>query len=184
MSRVGKMPIELPSGVTLTVDDKNKVTVKGPKGELSQKVNKYIQVKQEGNIIHVTRPNDTIQMKMDHGTTRALIFNMVKGVSEGFTKTLVIKGVGYRAEMQGQDLVMQLGHTHPDIVKAVPGVQMSVNTKDMEVTVSGIDKQLVGQVAAVIREKRKPEVYHGKGVRYKDEYIALRQPSSAKKSAK
>lgn len=184
MSRIGRMPIELPSGVSVTVDENNKVTVKGPKGELSQKFNKYIEFKQEGNTLHVLRPNDSIQMKMNHGTARAIVFNMVKGVSEGFSKTLVIKGVGYRAEMQGNDLVMQLGHTHLDVVKAVKGVEISVNTKDMEVTVTGIDKQLVGQVAAMIREKRKPEVYHGKGVRYKDEHVALRQPTSAKKSAK
>ena len=183
MSRIGRMPIEIPTGVNVTISDDNKVTVKGPKGELSQKFNKLISIKQDGNVLHVSRPDDTIQMKMNHGTVRAIVFNMIKGVSEGFSKTLVIKGVGYRAEMQGKDLVMQLGHTHPDIVKAVPGIEMSVNTKDMEVTVTGIDKQLVGQIAAQIREKRKPEVYHGKGVRYKDEVVSLRQPASAKKTA-
>ena len=183
MSRIGRMPIEIPTGVSVTIDANNKVTVKGPKGELSQKFNKLISFKQEENVLHVTRPDDSIQMKMNHGTARAIVFNMVKGVSEGFSKTLVIKGVGYRAEMQGRDLVMQLGHTHPDVVKAVDGIEMSVNTKDMEVTVTGIDKQLVGQIAAQIREKRKPEVYHGKGVRYKDEVVSLRQPASAKKTA-
>lgn len=183
MSRIGRMPIELPTGVSVTIAEGNKVIVKGPKGELSHKFNKLIKFNQEGNVLHVTRPDDSIQMKMNHGTARAIVFNMVKGVSEGFSKTLVIKGVGYRAEMQGKDLVMQLGHTHPDVVKAVDGIEISVNTKDMEVTVSGIDKQLVGQIAAQIREKRKPEVYHGKGVRYKDEIVLLRQPASAKKSA-
>ena len=184
MSRIGKMPIHLPKGVEVKISDDNVLTVKGPLGELHQQVNPQIEMKVEDGVLNFTRPNDEKSTKAMHGLYRALASNMVKGVSEGFTKTLVIKGVGYRAEMQGKDLVMQLGHTHPDVVKAVDGIEMSVNTKDMEVTVTGIDKQLVGQIAAQIREKRKPEVYHGKGVRYKDEYIALRQPSSAKKSAK
>jgi large subunit ribosomal protein L6 len=176
------MPITIPQGVTVKVDG-NVVTVKGPKGELKKSIEKSISFEEKDGKLYCKRPDDSIFCKMNHGTARAIVADMVKGVTEGFSKELLIKGVGYRAEMQGKDLVMHLGHTHPDIVKAVEGVEISVNTKEMSIKVEGIDKQLVGQVAATIRAKRKPECYHGKGVRYKGEVVVLRQPASAKKTA-
>lgn len=182
MSRIGREPVTIPENVTLTVDG-NKVTVKGPKGELTAKVNPHLSYEVKDGKLHVTRPNDSIQMKMIHGTTRANIHNMVVGVTEGFTKVLTIKGVGYRAEMRGKDLVLHVGHSHEDVVHAVEGVEISFDTKNLEISVKGIDKQLVGQVAATIREVRKPECYHGKGIRYKDEVVVLRQAASAKKTA-
>lgn len=178
MSRIGRKPITLPEGVTITVDGA-KVTVKGPKGELSREFNKHLSIEVNGNEVLVTRPSD--DYKMIHGTTRALLNNMVEGVHTGFTKVLEIKGVGYRAEMRGSDLVLHVGHSHEDIVHPVEGVDVSV--KQSEITISGIDKQKVGQFAAVVRSYRKPECYHGKGIRYKDEVIALRQPASAKKQS-
>lgn len=182
MSRIGREPITIPSGVTISVKD-NVVTVKGPKGELSKKFNAHLNFEEKDGKFLVTRPDDSIVMKMNHGTARALINDMVKGVNEGFTKTLEVKGVGYRAEMRGTDLVLHVGHSHEDVVHPIDGVKISINTKTMEIVVEGIDKQVVGQQAAVIRDVRKPECYHGKGIRYKGEVIALRQPASAKKSA-
>ncbi len=182
MSRIGREPIVIPAGVTISVNG-NVVTVKGPKGELSKKFHSHLSFEESDGKFHVSRPNDTIEMKMNHGTARALINDMVKGVNEGFTKTLEIKGVGYRAEMRGADLVLHVGHSHEDVVHPIDGVKISINTKNMEILVEGIDKQVVGQQAAVIRNVRKPECYHGKGIRYKGEVITLRQPASAKKSA-
>jgi large subunit ribosomal protein L6 len=180
MSRIGREPISIPSDVTITIAN-DIVTVKGPKGELSAKVNQHLNVEQKDGKLHVKRPNDSIPMRMVHGTTRALIEDMVKGVTEGFTKGLEIKGVGYRGEMRGEDLVLHVGHSHDDIVQAIDGVKISI--KQADITVTGIDKQKVGQMAAVIRNVRKPECYHGKGIRYKGEVIVLRQPASAKKQA-
>jgi large subunit ribosomal protein L6 len=176
------MPVVIPAGVTITANG-NVVTVKGPKGELSQKFNQHITFETKDGKFLVKRPDDSIAMKMNHGTARAVINDMVAGVTNGFSKTLAIKGVGYRAEMRGEDLVLHIGHSHEDVVKAIAGIKIEINTKTMEITVSGIDKQLVGQVAANIRGIRKPECYHGKGIRYKDEVVVLRQPASAKKSA-
>ncbi len=178
MSRIGRKPIALPAGVQITVND-GVVTVKGPKGELTREFNKHLNIEVNGNELLVTRPSD--EYKMIHGTTRALLNNMVEGVSNGFTKVLEIKGVGYRAEMRGNDLVLHVGHSHEDVVHPVAGVDVSV--KQSEITISGIDKQKVGQFAAVVRSYRKPECYHGKGIRYKNEVIALRQPASAKKQS-
>ncbi len=183
MSRIGREPVTIPENVTLTVDG-NKITVKGPKGELTSKVNPHLSYDVKDGVLTVSRPDDSIAMKMIHGTTRANIHNMVVGVTEGYTKVLTIKGVGYRAEMRGKDLVLHVGHSHEDVIHAVEGVEISFDTKTLEVSVKGIDKQLVGQVAASIRAVRKPEVYHGKGIRYKDEVVVLRQAASAKKSAK
>lgn len=180
MSRIGKKPIAIPSGVTITVES-SKVTVKGPKGELSQVFNPHMTFEQKDGEFLVKRPNDSISMKMFHGTTRALIASMVEGVTNGFTKVLEIKGVGYRAEMRGQDLVLHVGHSHEDVVHPIEGVDVSV--KQSDITVTGIDKQKVGQMAALIRGMKKPECYHGKGIRYKDEVVVLRQPASAKKTA-
>lgn len=182
MSRIGRMPVVIPAGVTITTEG-NLVTVKGPKGELSNKFNPHLTYEINGNELLVKRPNDSITMKMNHGTARAIIANMVKGVHEGFTKTLTIKGVGYRAEMRGKDLVLHVGHSHEDVVSPIEGTEITFNSKNLEITVTGIDKQRVGQMAAVIREVRKPECYHGKGIRYKDEVVVLRQAASAKKSS-
>lgn len=182
MSRIGREPIVIPAGVTITTNG-SVVTVKGPKGELTKKFHAHLNFEEKDGKFHVTRPNDTIELKMNHGTARALINDMVKGVTEGFTKSLEVKGVGYRCEMRGADLVLHVGHSHEDVVTPIEGVKISINTKAMEIIVEGIDKQLVGQQAAVIRNVRKPECYHGKGIRYKGEVVTLRQPASAKKSA-
>lgn len=182
MSRIGREPIKIPAGVTITVNG-GVVTVKGPKGELTKKFPVYLGFEEKEGVFYVTRPTDSLEMKMNHGTARALINDMVKGVTDGFSKTLEIKGVGYRCEMRGTDLVLHVGHSHEDVIHPLEGVKVSINTKAMEVIVEGIDKQLVGQQAAVIRNVRKPECYHGKGIRYKGEVIVLRQAASAKKSA-
>ena len=180
MSRIGRKPIVIPAGVTVTAEN-NKVTVKGPKGELSYVFNPHMTFEQKDGELLVKRPNDSISMKMFHGTTRALIASMVEGVTNGFTKVLEIKGVGYRGEMRGKDLVLHVGHSHEDVVPAIDGVEVSI--KQSEITVTGIDKQKVGQMAALIRNMKKPECYHGKGIRYKGENVVLRQPASAKKQA-
>ncbi len=180
MSRIGRMPIAIPEGVTITVNN-NVVTVKGPKGELTNKFNQHLGFETKDGHFHVTRPNDSIKMRMNHGTARALINDMVNGVTTGFTKTLEIKGVGYRGEMRGNDLVLHVGHSHEDVVHPIDGIAISI--KQAFITVTGIDKQKVGQMAAVIRHVRKPECYHGKGIRYQGEVVVLRQPASAKKSA-
>lgn len=180
MSRIGRKPIVIPAGVTVTAEN-NKVTVKGPKGELSYDYNPHMTLDIKDNEILVKRPDDSIKMRMFHGTTRALIHNMVVGVTEGYTIVLEIRGVGYRAEMRGDSLVLHVGHSHEDIIPGVEGVSVSV--KQSEITVTGIDKQKVGQVAALIRNTKKPECYHGKGIRYKNENVVLRQPASAKKQS-
>lgn len=182
MSRIGREPITIHAGVTVTANN-GVVTVKGPKGELTKKFPTYLGFEIKEGVLHVTRPADNLEMKMNHGTARALINDMVKGVTDGFSKTLEVKGVGYRCEMRGTDLVLHVGHSHDDVIHPLDGVKVSINTKAMEIIVEGIDKQLVGQQAAVIRNVRKPECYHGKGIRYKGEVITLRQPASAKKSA-
>lgn len=182
MSRIGRMPIAIPAGVEIKIDN-SLITVKGPKGELSEKFNQHLGFEIKEGHLYVTRPNDSIEMKMNHGTARAKIQNMVTGVTEGYTKSLIVKGVGYRAEMRGNDVVLHVGHSHEDVIKAIDGVKFEFDSKNMEIKVSGIDKVLVGQAAAKIREVRKPECYHGKGIRYKDEVIVLRQAASAKKTA-
>ena len=181
MSRIGKKPVTIPAGVTITLDG-TKVTVKGPKGTLERNIDKHLSVKIEGTELLVTRPDDSISMKMIHGTTRALIQNMVDGVSNGFSKDLEIRGVGYKCEMQGKNLVLHVGHSHADTIVPPEGVVISTG-KNMSIKVEGIDKELVGQVAANIRNVKKPEPYHGKGIRYKDEVVVIRQPSAKKKGA-
>lgn len=181
MSRIGRKPVSIPAGVTISVDG-TKVTVKGPKGTLSRNIDKHLSVNIEGAELLVARPDDSIAMKMVHGTTRAHIANMVEGVTNGFAKELEIKGTGYKCEMQGANLVLHVGHSHPDIVVPPAGITISVG-KNMSIKVEGIDKELVGQVAADIRAVRKPEPYHGKGIRYKGEVIAIRTPSAKKKGA-
>lgn len=181
MSRIGRKPVTIPAGVTITLDG-TKVTVKGPKGTLERNIDKHLSVKIEGTELLVTRPDDSIAMKMIHGTTRALIQNMVDGVSNGFSKDLEIRGVGYKCEMQGKNLVLHVGHSHADTIVPPEGVVISTG-KNMSIKVEGINKELVGQVAANIRNVKKPEPYHGKGIRYKDEVVVIRQPSAKKKGA-
>ncbi|UIK48529.1 50S ribosomal protein L6 [Staphylococcus pettenkoferi] len=167
MSRVGKKVIEIPNDVTVSIDN-NTVTVKGPKGELSKTLSERMTYKQEDNALEVIRPTDSQEDRTVHGTTRALINNMVLGVSQGFSKSLELVGVGYRAQMQGENLVLNVGYSHPVEIKAEDGISFSVE-KNTNVTVSGISKELVGATASNIRSVRPPEPYKGKGIRYKDE---------------
>ncbi|MBQ7752749.1 MAG: 50S ribosomal protein L6 [Treponema sp.] len=169
MSKVGKLPVALPAGVTVTVAD-NVMTVKGPKGELKQPFSSNIKIDVQSNEVVLSTLNDTKQAGADHGLYRSLLANMVKGVSEGFSKTLVITGVGYRAEVKGKELVMNLGYSSDYIVIIPNGVTVTT-TPDGKVTVAGIDKQLVGEFCSQIRKLRKPEPYKGKGIRYDNEVI-------------
>ena len=177
MSRIGKLPIEIPSGVTITVDS-DVITVKGPKGELTVPHLSDVTVKAEEGKATVTRKDDERIAKAQHGLQRALLNNAVEGATKGFEKKLEVNGVGFRVAMSGQDLEMQLGFSHPVKYKTPEGVQISTNK--MEITVSGIDKQKVGQVAAEIRSLKKPEPYKGKGIKYADEQI-LRKAGKAGK---
>ena len=173
MSRIGKKPIVVPAGVTVTVDG-HKVTVKGPKGTLTKEFNKNLTIALEDGHVVVTRPNDSIEMRALHGTTRALIHNMVVGVSEGFKKVLNLVGVGYRAAVKGKGLELALGYSHPVIIDEVANITFSVE-KNTTIIVEGIEKDVVGQVAAIIRSKRAPEPYKGKGVKYADEVIRRKE---------
>ena len=184
MSRIGKLPVNIPAGVTVTVSADNVVTVKGPKGELSQAVNPQISVKVEGTEVHVTRPNDEKEMRSMHGLYRALIHNMVVGVSEGYKKTLELVGVGYRVENQGNLIQLSLGYTHP-IYLMVPK-EVKVETKSERnqnplIILECADKQLIGQICAKIRSFRKPEPYKGKGVKFQGEIIRRKAGKSAGK---
>lgn len=180
MSRIGKQPISLPSGVTITVDN-DSVTVKGSKGELKQSLLPGITVKQEGEELIVDRANDLAENRARHGLMRSLIYNMVKGVSEGFSKKLEIHGVGYRVAPQGADLKLNLGFSHDVIYKMPAGVTASIEQN--VITVSGISKQQVGQAAAEIRALRKPEPYKGKGIKYEGERILRKSGKSGKEGA-
>ena len=174
MSRIGKAPILVPNGVEVGISDKS-IEVKGPKGSLDFEVPGSISVRQDGDQIYVERPDDERTNRALHGLTRSLINNMVIGVSEGFSKELEIIGVGYRAQVKGQSsLELQLGFSHPISVDAPEGISFDV-PEPTRIIVSGIDKQIVGQVAADIRSYRKPEPYKGKGIRYKDEYVRSKQ---------
>ena len=173
MSRVGKKPIAVPSGVEFSVKD-NVVTVKGPKGTLTKEFNNNITIKLEDGHITVERPNDEPFIRAIHGTTRALINNMVKGVHEGYRKTLTLVGVGYRAAAKGKGLEISLGFSHPIIIDEIPGITFTVE-KNTTIHIDGIEKELVGQVAADIRAKRPPEPYKGKGVKYADEHIRRKE---------
>ena len=173
MSRVGKKPIAVPSGVDFSVKD-NVVTVKGPKGTLTKEFNNNITIKLEDGHITVERPNDEPFIRAIHGTTRALINNMIKGVHEGYRKTLTLVGVGYRAANKGKGLEISLGYSHPVIIDEIPGITFSVE-KNTTIHIDGIEKELVGQVAANIRAKRPPEPYKGKGVKYADEHIRRKE---------
>jgi len=173
MSRTGKKPVAAVSGVTVTIDGR-KVTAKGPKGELSLELMDVVSAQQTENGVEVTPLNDSKEARAAWGTTRALIQNIVTGVKDGFEKKLQIQGVGYRAAMQGKDLKLSLGFSHEVVYQTPAGITLAVPTPT-EVTISGIDKQQVGQVAANIREYRKPEPYKGKGVRYLGEYVARKE---------
>ena len=173
MSRVGKKPIAVPSGVDFSVKD-NVVTVKGPKGTLTKEFNNNITIKLENGHITFERPNDEPFMRAIHGTTRALINNMIKGVHEGYRKTLTLVGVGYRAAAKGKGLEISLGFSHPVIIDEIPGITFTVE-KNTTIHIDGIEKELVGQVAANIRAKRPPEPYKGKGVKYADEHIRRKE---------
>ena len=180
MSRIGRHPIAIPAGVTVTVSDDNLVTVKGPKGTLTQEVNKNITVKQEGSEILVTRPNDEKQNRAFHGLYRALIANMITGVSTGYKKTLNLVGTGYRAEAKGNTLNITIGYSHPVIMKAPENITFATPNQTT-IEVSGIDKQQVGNVAADIRAVRSPEPYHGKGIRYAGEVVRQKEGKTGKK---
>ena len=170
MSRIGRMPITVPAGVTVNVADGNVVTVKGPKGELTRALRAEMIIKQEGNTITVTRPSDDKLHRSLHGLTRTLLNNMIVGVTDGFKKELDVNGVGYRVAKEGKNLVMNLGFSHQVIVPEIEGITIDVPGPN-KIIVSGCDKQTVGQFAAEIREKRPPEPYKGKGIKYTDEVI-------------
>jgi large subunit ribosomal protein L6 len=170
MSRIGKKPIPLPTGVNVTIEPEV-VRVAGPRGDLEERKNRSIEVKQEGEELLVTRPTDRAEHRALHGLTRSLIANMVTGVTEGFTKTLEIQGVGYRAVMKGSDLELALGYSHPVPIKAPQGIEFEV-PQPTRVVIKGNSKQQVGEIAAVIRKQRPPEPYKGKGIRYEGEYVA------------
>ena len=178
MSRIGKQPIPVPSGVEVKIDGQT-LTVKGPKGELVQTFSDVISIGLEDGVIVVSRPDESRTARSLHGLTRTLVANMITGVSEGFSKNLEIVGVGYRAAMKGKDIELQLGFSHPVLVVAEPGITFEVPAPT-RITVSGIDKQRVGQVAADIRKWRKPEPYKGKGVRYEGEYVRRKLGKAAK----
>ena len=169
MSRIGRKPIVIPAGVEVTLDG-NDVTVKGPKGTLHSAFHPLMKIEKQGEEITVTRPNDEKEARSLHGLTRTLVNNMDEGVSKGFTKELEIQGVGYRAAKQGKDLVMNLGYSHQVIVPEIDGITIDVPAQN-KVVISGPDKQKVGQFAADVREKRPPEPYKGKGIKYVDEFI-------------
>jgi large subunit ribosomal protein L6 len=178
VSRIGKQPIPVPSGVEVKIDG-NTLTVKGPKGELNQTFTDILTITQEGDEIIVSRPDESRVARSLHGLTRTLVSNMVVGVSEGYSKNLEIVGVGYRAAMKGSDLELQLGFSHPVVVVAEPGITFEVPAPT-KITVRGINKQRVGQVAADIRKWRKPEPYKGKGVRYEGEVVRRKLGKAAK----
>jgi large subunit ribosomal protein L6 len=178
MSRVGKMPIAIPSGVTVTIDE-NRVKVTGPKGELSRAINPEISIAQEDNTVTVARPSDDQEHRSQHGLARSLINNMVTGVSSGFEKQLDIVGVGYRAEQSGEKLVIRVGYSHPVEVEPLPGVTLAVEGNN-RIKVSGIDKEAVGEMAARIRKIRRPDAYKGKGIRYAGEVVHLKPGKAGK----
>ena len=170
MSRIGRKPIPLPTGVTISIEPEL-VQVNGPRGTLAERIPRDITVAQDGELVVVTRPTDRGEHRALHGLTRSLVANMVEGVTTGFSKTLEIQGVGYRAALKGRDLELALGYSHPVPIKAPEGITFEV-PQPTRVIVKGIDKQLVGEVAANIRKQRPPEPYKGKGIRYEGEYVA------------
>ena len=180
MSRIGKMPIAIPAGVTVTIAENNKVTVKGPKGTLERVLPSEMTIKEEDGHITVTRPNDLKKMKSLHGLTRTLVNNMVVGVTNGYEKKLEINGVGYRAQKQGKKLVLSLGYSHPVEMEDPEGIESTMEGQNA-IIIKGIDKEKVGQYAAEIRDKRRPEPYKGKGIKYADEVIRRKVGKTGKK---
>ncbi len=180
MSRIGRMPIAIPAGVTVEIAENNKVTVKGPKGTLERVLPSEMDIKMEGSEIVVSRPNDLKKMKSLHGLTRTLINNMVIGVTEGYEKKLEVNGVGYRAQKQGKKLVLSLGYSHPVEMEDPEGLETVLDGQNI-IVVKGIDKEKVGQYAAEIRAKRAPEPYKGKGIKYADEVIRRKVGKTGKK---
>jgi large subunit ribosomal protein L6 len=170
VSRIGRKPIPVPAGVTISVEP-DVVRVHGPKGELTERVHRDITVTQDGDVLTVTRPTDRGEHRALHGLTRSLVFNMVEGVTNGYTKTLEIQGVGYRAALKGRDLELALGYSHPVSIKAPDGIEFEVPIPT-RIIIRGISKQVVGEIAATIRKQRPPEPYKGKGIRYEGEYVA------------
>ena len=184
MSRIGKQPIELPKGVTVTLLPDNTVTVKGPKGELTRQFHPDMKIVVEDNVLRVERPSDQRQHRAFHGLTRALLANMVQGVSQGFKKELEVHGVGYRAEVQGGRLILNVGYSHPVTFDPPAGITFTAERLPTGVTrigVEGIDKELVGEIAARIRRVRPPEPYHGKGIRYRGEYVRQKAGKAGRK---
>ena len=180
MSRIGRMPIAVPAGVTVDIAENNKVTVKGPKGELTRVLPEAMGIKKDGEEIVVTRPNDLKKNKALHGLTRTLIYNMVIGVTEGYEKVLEVNGVGYRAQKQGKKLVLSLGYSHPVEMEDPEGIETVLDGQN-KIIVKGIDKEKVGQYAAEIRSKRAPEPYKGKGIKYDTEVIRRKVGKTGKK---
>lgn len=180
MSRIGRLPIAVPAGVTVDIAENNKVTVKGPKGTLERVLPAEMKIEKDGEEIKVSRPNDLKKMKSLHGLTRTLINNMIIGVTEGYTKELEVNGVGYRAAKQGKKLVLSLGYSHPVEMEDPEGLTVEVPNQT-ELIVKGIDKQLVGNYAAKIRDWRKPEPYKGKGIRYAGEVVRRKEGKTGKK---
>ena len=182
MSRIGRKPITVPAGVDVKVED-GVVTVKGAKGTLTQKIHPTMTVTVEDGVIHVTRPDDEKENRALHGLTRSLVANMVEGVANGFKKELDVNGVGYRVQKQGKDLIMNLGYSHQVIVSEIPGITIEAPGPN-KIIISGPDKQLVGQFAAEVREKRPPEPYKGKGIKYVDEVIRRKEGKTGGKGKK
>ena len=179
MSRIGRLPIAIPAGVTVEVAENNHVTVKGPKGTLQRSLPTEMTIELDGAVITVTRPNDLKKMKSLHGLTRTLVNNMVVGVTTGFTKVLEVNGVGYKVSKAGKTLTLNLGYSHPVVMEDPEGIESTV--ADNKITITGIDKEKVGQYAAEIRDKRRPEPYKGKGIKYADEVIRRKVGKTGKK---
>jgi len=180
MSRIGRMPITVPAGVTVTVDAGNVVNVKGPKGELTKTMHPDMIINVEGNVVTVSRPSEEKLHKSLHGLTRTLINNMIVGVNEGYKKELEVQGVGYRAAKEGNKLNLTIGFSHPVLVEEIPGITIEVPAPN-KIVISGIDKQVVGQFAAEVREKRPPEPYKGKGIRYAGEVVRRKEGKTGAK---
>ena len=180
MSRIGRLPIDIPAGVGIKIEENNKVTVKGPKGQLVKELPVEMTIKNENNQLIVERPNDLKRMKALHGLTRSLLNNMVVGVTEGYKKVLEINGVGYRGAKQGKKLTLSLGYSHPVEMEDPEGIEVTMDGQNL-IIVSGIDKEKVGQYAAEIRAKRGPEPYKGKGIKYQDEVIRRKVGKTGKK---